>query len=83
MQDENKGIQVICAGLGRTGTLSLTLALQELGYRPYHYVDFAHAAAWADHCSRDVTLDRFAIAAFGGGEDCQSAVKRIVDCLCV
>lgn len=48
MQDESKGIQVICAGLGRTGTLSLTLALQELGYRPYHFVDFAHAAAWAD-----------------------------------
>ncbi len=41
-------IKVICAGLGRTGTLSLTEALQILGYKPYHYIDFKHASAWED-----------------------------------
>jgi hypothetical protein len=40
------GIKVICAGLGRTGTLSLTEALEILGYKPYHYIDFNHASAW-------------------------------------
>ncbi|CAB9503617.1 expressed unknown protein [Seminavis robusta] len=41
-----EGIQVICAGLGRTGTLSLTEALKRLGYKPYHYLDVSHSAAW-------------------------------------
>jgi len=43
-------IRVICAGLGRTGTLSLTEGLQMLGYKPYHYVDFerSHALAWTN-----------------------------------
>lgn len=44
---DNGGIQVICAGLGRTGTLSLTDALSILGYKPYHYVDFNHTSQWA------------------------------------
>jgi hypothetical protein len=42
------GIQVICAGLGRTGTLSLTDALKVLGYKPYHFVDFNHLEEWAE-----------------------------------
>jgi hypothetical protein len=42
------GIQIICAGMGRTGTLSLTEALKMLGYKPYHYVDFAHHTQWAE-----------------------------------
>lgn len=42
-------IEVIGAGLGRTGTLSLKAALETLGYRSYHYVgDVRHAKAWAD-----------------------------------
>lgn len=41
------GIQVVCAGLGRTGTLSLTEALKILGYKPYHFVDLKHAEQWA------------------------------------
>jgi len=45
---KQKGIQVICAGLGRTGTLSLTDALETLGYKPYHYMDFAHIPEWAE-----------------------------------
>ena len=48
--EEEKGIQVICAGLGRTGTLSLTEAFNELGYKSYHYVDLKHAPQWADYC---------------------------------
>lgn len=43
-------IRVICAGLGRSGTLSLTEGLQMLGYRPYHYINFehSHALAWTN-----------------------------------
>mmetsp|Transcript_960 Transcript_960/g.1108 ORF Transcript_960/g.1108 Transcript_960/m.1108 type:complete len:278 (+) Transcript_960:45-878(+) len=43
-------IRIICAGLGRTGTLSLTDALKTLGYNPYHYIDFTpkHADKWTD-----------------------------------
>jgi hypothetical protein len=46
--NKEEGIQVICAGLGRTGTLSLTEALQTLGYKSYHYVDFSHIPQWAE-----------------------------------
>lgn len=42
------GIRLVCAGLGRTGTLSLTEALVTLGYKPYHYLDFSHAQEWSD-----------------------------------
>lgn len=41
------GIQVVCAGLGRTGTLSLTEALKILDYKPYHFVALKHAEQWA------------------------------------
>jgi hypothetical protein len=44
----SKGIRLVCAGLGRTGTLSLTEALVTLGYKPYHYIDFGHARQWSD-----------------------------------
>ena len=47
-QQDAGGIQVICCGLGRTGTLSLTDALEILGYKPYHYMDFSHISDWAD-----------------------------------
>ena len=52
-----EGIQVICAGLGRTGTLSLTEALKELGYKPYHYVDFSHTQQWADFAQGTTSVD--------------------------
>lgn len=42
------GIKVICVGLGRTGTLSLTEALKKLGYQPYHYIDFGHHEQWSN-----------------------------------
>jgi len=38
-------IQVFVAGFGRTGTSSLTLALEMLGYRPLHDGDISHVAA--------------------------------------
>jgi len=44
------GIQVIVAGLGRTGTMSMLTALQTLGYKPYHLknvmLNASHASAW-------------------------------------
>eukprot|EP01059_Diplonema_ambulator_P011574 TRINITY_DN21564_c0_g1_i1.p1 TRINITY_DN21564_c0_g1~~TRINITY_DN21564_c0_g1_i1.p1 ORF type:complete len:281 (+),score=62.38 TRINITY_DN21564_c0_g1_i1:213-1055(+) len=48
--DDGKGIKVIVAGLGRTGTMSLQEALRVLGYRPYHMESFlsdaSHPAMW-------------------------------------
>ena len=44
------GIQVIVSGLGRTGTLSVSKALEILGFKSYHFVDFKHAADWAAYC---------------------------------
>jgi len=46
--EAGEGIQIICAGLGRTGTMSLTEALNQLGYKTYHYLDFTHQYAWAE-----------------------------------
>ena len=45
-------IEVICAGFGRTGTLSLKSALEQLGFGPgYHMMEVlsnpGHAAAWS------------------------------------
>lgn len=58
---EMSGIQVVCAGLGRTGTMSLTDALKILGYNPYHYIDFNHASTWTDladgKCSANDVID--------------------------
>lgn len=48
--DQEGRIRVVCAGLGRTGTLSLSDALKELDYKPYHYVDINHSRDWADFC---------------------------------
>ena len=52
-----EGIRLICAGLGRTGTLSLTDALKVLGYKPYHFVDFNHLQEWAEFSRGNVTAD--------------------------
>jgi hypothetical protein len=45
-------IKVIGAGLGRTGTSSLVVALTQLGYKPYHMkegvFECGHVAVWAD-----------------------------------
>ena len=41
------GIQIIGAGLGRTGTKSLQAALDLLGYKTYHFSLPAHAESWA------------------------------------
>jgi hypothetical protein len=53
VERENMTIQIIGAGLGRTGTSSLKLALEQLGYAPcYHMREFFqhpdHAQAWLD-----------------------------------
>jgi hypothetical protein len=46
------GLKLVGAGLGRTGTLSIKLALEQLGFGPcYHMIELfmhpAHAAMWA------------------------------------
>lgn len=51
-------IEIIGAGLGRTGTLSLQAALEELGYgKGYHFVDFSHAKQWADLANGKTSVD--------------------------
>eukprot|EP00038_Savillea_parva_P010742 m.192462 g.192462 ORF g.192462 m.192462 type:complete len:258 (-) comp18648_c0_seq1:1219-1992(-) len=44
---DGRRIQVIGAGLGRTGTMSLQAALDSLGYKTYHYPQPAHAETFA------------------------------------
>ena len=56
-EKQDKGIQVISAGLGRTGTMSLTEALNILGYRTYHYLDFNHHQQWADFVEGKTSSD--------------------------
>src|SRR5207248_1610854 len=48
---EGKGLKIIGAGFGRTGTMSLKVALEELGFRPcYHMIEVferpADIAVW-------------------------------------
>jgi|EP00802_Teleaulax_amphioxeia_P023297 hypothetical protein len=54
-------IEVIGAGLGRTGTLSLKAALDILGYQTYHFVHPPHAKMWAEfsqgRAGSDAVLD--------------------------
>ena len=50
-------IEVIGAGLGRTGTLSLQAALEQLGYKGHHFVDFSHAKQWADLAHGKTSVD--------------------------
>ena len=51
------GIEVIGAGLGRTGTKSLQAALDLLGYKTYHFPLPAHAETWAALSDGKVTSD--------------------------
>ena len=50
-------LEVIVAGLGRTGTLSLHAALEDLGYKAYHYVDFSDAKLWYDVLRGETAVD--------------------------
>lgn len=61
----SNGICIVCAGLGRTGTMSLTLALEQLGFRPYHYVHPNHAELWE--------------SVVKGGASVQNIMERIVE----
>lgn len=51
------GIQVIGAGLGRTGTLSFQFALEKLGYKVLHFVVPSHAKQWAEWAEGKVSAD--------------------------
>lgn len=64
---EKDGLKIIGAGVGRTGTLSLKVALEELGYGPcYHMSELLktpqHLALW-EAASRDEPIDWNAIFA--------------------
>ncbi|KAG7345989.1 hypothetical protein IV203_005056 [Nitzschia inconspicua] len=49
-------LQVLVAGLGRTGTRSLHEALEVLGYKAYHFIDFAHAQHWYKVTTGEATV---------------------------
>jgi hypothetical protein len=51
------GIQVIGAGLGRTGTKSLQAALDLLGYKTYHFSLPAHAKSWAQFAEGQISAE--------------------------
>lgn len=50
-------IEVIGAGLGRTGTKSLQAALDKLGYKTYHFPLPAHAETWARYAEGEASSD--------------------------
>ena len=50
-------IEVIGAGLGRTGTKSLQAALDILGYKTYHFPPPAHAEKWAQFAEGAASSD--------------------------
>ena len=52
------GIEVIGAGMGRTGTKSLQAALDLLGYKTYHFPLPAHAETWARFAEGSATADQ-------------------------
>jgi len=54
MAEDAKEMVLICAGLGRTGTSSLKLALKQIGLTPYHMADGVmetkgHMDLWVDY----------------------------------
>lgn len=67
--NKNDGIRLVCAGLGRTGTLSLTEALTILGYKPYHYIDFSHSKEWSDLAKGKADSSLVIDAIIDGGYD--------------
>ena len=61
-EEEEKGIQVIVAGLGRTGTMSMEVALGILGYKPYHMgailLEKGHAELWRKRAEGQVDTEK-------------------------
>jgi hypothetical protein len=57
MPYDANGIEVIGAGLGRTGTKSLQAALDRLGYKTYHFPLPSHAEKWAQLAEGNVNID--------------------------
>jgi len=55
--DNEKGIKIIGAGLGRTGTYSVKTALERLGYKVYHYIDMKHSKYWYDYVEGKLTTN--------------------------
>lgn len=61
------GIEVIGAGLGRTGTKSLQAALDKLGYRTYHFPLPSHAETWARFAEGEASIDEVMDMVVRGG----------------
>jgi hypothetical protein len=57
MPYDASGIEVIGAGLGRTGTKSLQAALDRLGFKTYHFPLPSHAEKWAHLADGNVSID--------------------------
>lgn len=55
--NDEKGIKIIGAGLGRTGTYSVKMALEKLGYKVYHYIDMKHSKYWYDYVEGQLTTN--------------------------
>lgn len=62
-------VQVIGAGLGRTGTKSLAAALDLLGYQTYHFPLPEHSAAWAAYAEGTGSAQDAIRTAVGAGYD--------------
>ena len=60
--ENNDGIRLVCAGLGRTGTLSLWIALGILGYKPNHYIDYFNSKEWSDLVKGTITKEEVELA---------------------
>ncbi|CAJ1359193.1 unnamed protein product [Effrenium voratum] len=70
-EEMNKGrvrqpLKIIGAGFGRTGTSSMAMAMERLGYRPYHWVEgmmtMGHIGLWANwyravHANKQPAID--------------------------
>mmetsp|Transcript_34366 Transcript_34366/g.41523 ORF Transcript_34366/g.41523 Transcript_34366/m.41523 type:complete len:266 (-) Transcript_34366:56-853(-) len=64
---DRMGIEVIGAGLGRTGTKSLQAALDMLGYKTYHFPLPAHAETWARFAEGKASSDEVLEMVVGDG----------------
>ncbi|KAL7541150.1 hypothetical protein ACHAWF_006869 [Thalassiosira exigua] len=67
--DGARGIRVIGAGLGRTGTKSLASALDVLGYRTYHFPLPEHSSAWARYSDGSGTAQDAILTCVDAGYD--------------
>lgn len=72
-------VEIICCGLGRTGTLSTVSALRKLGYKPYHMFEVMKEAHNTN--SQKIYKDwaeAFRLKHLGDSEGCKKVLKTIL-----